>query len=319
MPVEATVAGGAETPWSEIRPYIAERLALALDRIPAATWQGAAELRLRAGREARLVGVGGLDLAVAAVVTTLDLEHCLEHLTVHSRYAWEEELAQGYLTIPGGHRVGIAGNWSAPGATGRAVRSVSALNYRIARAITGPAADLAPRVTQGGLPLPTLLVGPPGCGKTTLLRDLVRAASDGLYGWRGQQVSLVDERSEIAASHAGLPGHDVGARTDVLDGLPKSIGMRMALRALGPQVLATDEIGGEEDALAVLDCAYAGVTVLASVHASSLADLHRRPSIARLMREGVFPRQVLLGSRPRPGTVLRVADEAGQVLGAGPR
>jgi len=316
MPAEARADRSRETAWAEIRPYIAERLAIALDRLDAAVWQDARELRLRAGREARLVGAGGRDRMLGPVVTTEDLEHCLEHLTGHSRYAWEEELAQGFLTIPGGHRVGIAGSWSAPGPDLRAVRHVAGLNYRIARAVTGPAALLAPRLSAGDRPLATLLVGAPGCGKTTLLRDLVRAASDGLYGWRGHQVSLVDERSEIAACHAGLPAHDVGARTDVLDGMPKTLGMRMALRALGPEVLATDEIGGEDDALAVLDCAYAGVTVLATAHAASLDELRRRPSIALLMREGVFRRQVLLGSQPRPGSLVRVEDEAGRLLAA---
>ncbi len=314
MPAEARAERSVETAWAQIRPYVAERLAVALDRLDPSAWLDARELRLRAGREVRLVGAGGRDRVLGPLVGAQDLEHCLEHLTGHSRYAWEEELAQGFLTIPGGHRVGIAGSWSAPGAGSRAVRHVAGLNYRIARAVAGPAAALVGRISAGDRPIATILVGAPGCGKTTLLRDLVRAASDGLYGWRGQQVSLVDERSEIAACHLGLPGHDVGARTDVLDGMPKTIGMRMALRALGPEVLATDEIGGEDDARAVLDCAYAGVTVLATAHAASLEELRHRPSIALLMREGVFQRQVLLGSQPRPGTLLRVEDESGRVL-----
>jgi len=316
MPAEARARASAETAWAEIRPYVAERLAHALDRLDAAAWSTAQELRLRAGQEVRLVLGGRRELTLAPVVTAQDLEQCLEHLTGHSLYAWEEELGQGFLTIPGGHRVGIAGTWSPPGKGSRAVRQVSALNYRIARSVLGPAAGIAPRLGGRDGPLSTLIVGPPGCGKTTLLRDLVRAASDGLYGWHGHQVSLVDERSEIAACHGGLPGHDVGSRTDVLDGLPKALGMRMALRSLGPEVLATDEIGGEDDALALLDCSYAGVAVLATAHAGSLEEFWRRPSIAALAREGVFRRHVLLSGWPRPGSVVAVRDDESRAAGS---
>ncbi len=300
--------------WAAVRPYLSARLAGVLDEVPADVWSEAKELRLRAGRDARLVLVGRGEWSQGPAITPTDLRECLEHLTQHSLYAWEDEIGQGFLTIPGGHRVGVAGRWAAASGGRLAVRDVSGLNYRIARSVEGAAKGLAEVLRDGQEILPTLLVGAPGSGKTTLLRDMARAASDGLYGLRPHQVVVIDERSEIVACRAGLPGRDVGQRTDVLDGCPKVLGLRMALRSLGPEVLVTDELGGEEDALAALDAARSGVRVLATAHAADLAELRLRPSMRRLLDERVFRRLILLSPGARPGLVLRVEDETGREL-----
>lgn len=319
MPMLAQRPLGTEGVWAALRPYLSARLALLLDGAPARTWQEAKELRLRAGRPPRIILVASGEWSQGPAVTTQDLRDCLEQLTQHSLYAWEDEIGQGFLTIPGGHRVGVAGRWT-PASGGRlAVRDVSALNYRVARSVEGVAEPLAPRLREGPELLATLLVGAPGSGKTTLLRDLARAASDGLYGLRPHQVSVIDERSEIAACRAGLPGRDVGERTDVLDGCPKVLGLRMALRSLGPEVLVTDELGGEEDAAAVLDAARSGVRVLASAHAASLQEIRLRPSMRRLLEERVFRRLVLLSAGPMPGVVQRIEDEGQKEVRGGAR
>ena len=314
MPMLAQRHAQGDEVWMALRPYVAAALAGILDAAPSAVWVQAKELRLRAGRQARIVGIGRSEWSGGPDVTPRDLRECLEHLTQHSLYAWEDEIGQGFLTIPGGHRVGVAGRW-APASEGRlAMRDVSGLNYRVARSVEGAAQDLSTWLREHDEILPTLLVGTPGSGKTTLLRDLARAASDGLYGFRAHQVAVIDERSEIAACRAGLPGRDVGQRTDVLDGCPKILGLRMALRSLGPEVLVTDELGGEEDALAALDAARSGVRLLATAHAADLDEIRRRPSLRGLLAERVFRRVVLLAPGARPGVVLRVEDETGREL-----
>lgn len=290
-------------PWPELRPYVAGRLALALDALPRDAWLAALELRLRVGRPTTLRLLGGAE-SKGPEITPSDLAECLEHLTQHSLYAWEAELGSGFLTIPGGHRVGVAGRVVEISTGRRTIRDVQSLNYRIARSVNGVAAPYLARVTERGRALSTLILGPPGSGKTTLLRDLVRSASDGLGSLRPHQVALVDERSEVAASHLGVPGRDVGSRTDVLDGCPKALGMRMALRALGPEVIATDELGGAEDAAVVADLSHAGVTLFATAHAAESGALKDRPELSLIAGDGAFQRLIVLREAGAPGEIL---------------
>lgn len=303
MPLRVLDSRSAGSPWPELRPYVTGRLAPALDAIPPDAWRAARELRLRVGRPATLRLLGDAERA-GPEITPSDLAESLEHLTQHSLYAWEAELGSGFLTIPGGHRVGVAGRVVEISHGRRTIRDVQSLNYRIARSVNGVAGAYLPRICERGRALSTLILGPPGSGKTTLLRDLVRSASDGLGGLRAHQVALVDERSEVAASHLGVPGRDVGARTDVLDGCPKALGMRMALRALGPEVIATDELGGAEDATVVADLSHAGVTLFATAHAAQSGALQEREELSLIARGGAFQRLIVLREPGAPGEVL---------------
>lgn len=238
-----------------------------------------------------------------------------------SVYAVAEQLRQGFVTLPGGHRVGFGGRVILGAQLSvHAVTDISSAAIRIARALPGVARPLLPRlllVRPGRRPqlASTLVLSPPGAGKTTLLRDLARLASCGVpeLGLPGAQVVIVDERSELAGTFRGVAQHDVGPRTDVLDGCPKVEGIHWALRALSPGVLVTDEIGTLADAEAVARAAHSGCTILASAHADDVAQARRRPGLSQLFELGVFARLVVLSHRNGPGTVERViAASAGE-------
>ncbi|MBS3939148.1 MAG: stage III sporulation protein AA [Peptococcaceae bacterium] len=257
------------------------------------------ELRIRDGRPLQSVGPGG-GIVHAITATSADIKHLVAAFSQSSLYAFEEELKQGYITLPGGHRVGFAGKalLDSEGKV-RGLKDISGICLRVARSVLGCADRLLPALLdQCGAPYHLLVVSPPQGGKTTLLRDIARQVSDG-----GKRVCIVDERSEIAGCYQGRPQLDVGMFTDVLDGCPKAQGMLMALRALSPEVLVTDEIGRTEDVLAIEEALNAGVRVLATAHGANLQEVTKRPQIRDLMERQLFQRIIILSNRAGPGTV----------------
>lgn len=296
-----------------------------------APWQ---EVRLRAGRPLMVVsaagdaflapdGVPAREQAAAYHVTGDDVRRTLELMSGSSLYAWEEELRQGFITLPGGHRVGLCGRVVLRAGQVQTMKDISSMNVRIAREVPGAAEAILPWILgEGGLPANTLVYSPPGAGKTTLLRELVRQISRGRPDLLcpGLRVGVVDERSEIGGTWQGRPTRDLGPRADILDGCPKAVGMALLVRAMGPQVLVTDEIGRPEDAEAIAEVLRCGVRVLASAHAGSLDELLARPTLMGLIGAGAFDRLVRLGTSVSVGTVEEVRDGAGRLLfGPGPR
>lgn len=245
-----------------------------------------AEIRLRAGRRAVAVTVAGELFPCSEPFSAQDIADCFAELCRYSVHSFSREIAQGFITIDGGHRVGIGGTAVLDGCRVEAVRDISSLNIRIARQVRGCAAELYSRVFSGGLKS-LLLAGKPMSGKTTLLRDLAR-----ILGER-YRVTLIDSRNELSATVQGLPTLDVGENTDVLCGFPKGEGMLLALRSLSPQVIICDEIGDDFDA--VEQCLFCGVKLVAAAHADSLAQLSRRVGVSRLLP--LFDAAVSLGER----------------------
>lgn len=316
-------AGAHERLETEILVHMPERLRSAVRSLITALGttqaQSLTEIRIREGASPVLVCRGkevsgpteGMFRATAE-----DLSRMFNIISANSVHAFEEEIRKGYVTVRGGHRIGMAGKAIVDGGKVRSMKHIRSYNIRIARDCTGAADSLLSHLVHQGQVLSSLIAGHPGSGKTTVLRELTRVFSNGMpaRGIAPRNVGVVDERSEIAGCYAGTPQNDVGPRTDVVDCCPKAEGMMMLIRAMSPDVLVTDEIGSPADALAIMEALNSGVSVLASAHASSRSDLMTRPVLSRLIDAGAFQRIVILSSRLGPGTVEEICDGRGALI-----
>ena len=262
------------------------KTAAAKIRLPAGA--DIAEIRLRAGRCAAAVTVSGKIIPCSAPFSEKDIADCFAELCRYSVHSYSREIAEGFITLDGGHRVGLCGTAVMSGGAVVSVKDISSLNIRIAREVRGCAEELYGRFFAGGL-CSLLLAGRPMSGKTTLLRDLSRMLGE------KYRVALIDSRNELSASVRGLPTLDVGENTDVLCGYTKPAGIMTALRSLSPDVIICDEIGDDYDA--VEQCLFCGVKVIAAAHAGSLSELSRRRGTDRLLP--LFDCAAVIGGRGR--------------------
>lgn len=261
------------------------------------------ELRVRAGGKARILTDQG-EIACAQPVTQQQVAQMAEALCEHALYARAEEQRQGFVTLRGGHRMGLCGRVIAQGQSVRALREISSLCVRVAGQWRGAADVLLPHLTdERGMARSLLIIGLPGMGKTTMLRDACRRLSES-----GMHMCVVDERSEIAAMCGGLPQLDVGPNTDVLDGCGKEAGLRWMLRAMSPDALVTDELGGVNDAQAVLEASRSGVSVLSTLHGRDLETAVSRGALYHLAQNRAFSRYAVLDER-EVGKVAALYDE----------
>lgn len=254
------------------------------------------EIRLRADR--RAVVHCGRRLESDDCIAAKDVSAMADAMLGHALHARQEELRQGFVTLPYGFRAGLCGRTVVKEGRLYAMQDISSIAIRVAREIIGAADALMPVLLEQDMPRSVLILSPPGLGKTTLLRDGARQLSE-----RGFSVSIVDERSELAACLQGVPSLDVGPNTDVLDGCPKAQGIALMLRAMSPQVLVTDELGGPEDAAAIAEVARCGVSVLASAHGRGFADAKARQMLGDILKAGTFDRVVSLRERGKVGSI----------------
>lgn len=282
-------------------------------------FQKVQEIRLRVGKPLIIIydnkeSLTGKDHLQEHLVTKEEVRETLEYISHYSLYAYEHEMKQGFITIEGGHRVGVAGKAILDGGKVKNLQYISSVNIRMSHEILGCADKVMPFITESGRVCHTLVISPPRCGKTTLIRDLIRQISNGSPYAAGCAVGVVDERSEIGGSYLGVPQNQLGIRTDLLDCCPKAEGMTMLIRSMAPQVIAVDEIGSPDDVHAVEYAMQCGCRLIASVHGMSMEEAADKPVLGRLIKERRFQRYIVLGNEKRPGEVRAVYNERGSLL-----
>lgn len=288
--------------------YFPERLkkiAIADASAPEAT----EEIRLSAGREAAVLKKSGLyfisesgecvDKGRGAVFSFEELREIVKRLCDNSIYSARDYLKEGFLPLEGGHRAGVAGRCVTRNGNIDYITDISSVNIRVAHEVKGASASVMGYIVGKGMKN-TLIISPPGCGKTTMLRDIARVLGGERFM---KKVALIDERGELAAMRRGIPVNDVGELTFVLESCPKYDGMISLLRASSPDVMITDEIGSEGDAEAISEAVKSGVFVICSIHAPSIESALKKTAVERLLKEGTFGLFILLSRKNGPGTI----------------
>jgi stage III sporulation protein AA len=252
----------------------------------------------------------------AVLITKNEIRETMEYISNYSLYAFEDEIRQGFITINGGHRIGIAGKIIIEDDVIKGMKHISFINIRLAHQVKGCANRVLPylvnRQTEGIYH--TLIISPPRCGKTTLLRDIIRQLSNGSSNFPGMSVGVVDERSEIGACYMGTPQNELGIRTDILDCCPKAKGMMMLIRSMSPQVIAVDEVGSREDLEAIDYAINCGCKLIATVHGSSIEDIKGKPVLSDLVKKRLFERFIILNNTTEIGHLEEIYDTDGKCL-----
>ncbi len=288
-----------------------------IEKLPLDILQDMEEIRLRANNPLMIYAYGKdyfvnetgsivSEPSKSYVVSIKDIENAYQLITDYSVYAVEEEIKNGFITLKGGHRVGICGRVVLRDSHIHAIKNISGLNIRISKQKIGVSDKIMHYlIDEKNIFYNTLIISPPQCGKTTLLRDIIRNLSNGMdeFGISGFKVGVVDERSEICGVYQGSPQNDVGIRTDILDACPKAQGMMMLIRAMSPNIIATDELGKEEDIYALQEALNAGIKIITTIHGNSIEEISRRPQLNLLLKQQVFERMIILSNQPTVGTI----------------
>lgn len=242
------------------------------------------------------------------IVTYDDIQESMAYICQYSLYAYEDELRRGFITIRGGHRIGISGQVTLEHGKIQSVSHIGSLNIRVSHEVIGCGMAAFSKLWEDENPCHCLIVSPPGYGKTTLLRDFIRLFSDGFDGHIGCTVGIVDERSEIAACYMGIPQNQVGMRTDVLDHCPKALGVEMMVRTMSPKIIAFDELGNHTDMEAVRYAAHSGCYVITTFHGKKMEDIRMYNGM------DLFERYIFLNDWSKKERISRILDQKGQVL-----
>lgn len=276
----------------EIYPYLLEKIVDELEKIylqDNSVFNTLTEIRLRVDKEC-ILKLFNNEYILPVIITGYDMEQILEKLSKYSIYSIQNEINEGYITIKGGHRVGISGTCVVQGDNISNVKSISSINIRIARQVIGCSDKLYNTLYSNGFSN-TLIVSLPNVGKTTNIRDLTRRLSN-----EGYTISIIDERSEIACMYNKIPQMDIGLRTDVINKCPKHIGIKMSIRSLAPDIIVVDEIGNKKDIEEISNAVLSGVKFLVTAHGNSVEEL-KKGEIGLLIDKGIFKYIVILKNK----------------------
>lgn len=247
----------------------------------------------------------------AYIVTKEDVEQTFQIICKYSIHSFMDDIKKGFITLRGGHRVGIVGKAIVENGKVENIKHISSLNIRISKEVRNCSDKIMNQIIKNKTTINnTIIISPPQCGKTTLLRDIVRNLSNGneKFGFNGVKVALIDERNEIAGSYLGIPQMDVGIRTDIIETCPKDVGIMMVLRSMSPNVIVTDEIGNEKDIRALYTALNGGVGLITSVHGNSIEDIRNRKELKDLLDEQLFKKVIILSAKRGPGTIEKIYD-----------
>lgn len=271
--------------------------------------QNITEIRLRTKCKVILI-CGKNEMVLNCIVTPKTILDILLNVSKNSIYAIQNDINNGFVVIRGGHRIGISGEVVYVDEKIKNIKNICSLNIRVARQIYGCADLVLPKIISGNTFLNTLIVSPPGCGKTTLIRDIIRQISNGIpsLNFKGKNVALIDERGEIASVYEGVPSLDVGIRTDIMSNVNKASGMKMMIRSMAPDIIATDEIGKKEDIIAIKEAILSGVKVIFTMHGDSIKSILKNENIKELLNLNIFSKIILLSNGKIPGIIEKVYD-----------
>ena len=255
------------------------------------------EIRMRANRPI-LLRLNNRDLILQYNISQSEILQILERLCENSIYAYKNQICEGFITIKGGHRVGLTGSCVIENGKITNIKYISSLNFRIAKEII----NCSTRVLREIIDMEnksiynTIIVAPPGKGKTTVLRDVIRRLSNGIeeINFKGKSCGVVDERGEIAAMYKGIPQNDIGIRTDIIENVSKNDGIHILVRTMSPEIIACDEIGSKEDVDAIHYALYSGVKGIFTMHGKNVEDIKNNKQIYELMESREIQKVVFL-------------------------